>query len=97
MPRRSEAEDPEAQGDYAKFGVICDDALRPIDKTLGGVTGAQYGAAKWLAWQWCFNGGPAALIARAKERGQEDRIIQASKHFPNTIGIMPDGKPSAAS
>jgi hypothetical protein len=69
------------KADYAKFGELCDAALKKFDDQIGGITGAMYGAAKWLAWQWCFNGGPAALIERAKQKGDSTRVIQCSKTF----------------
>lgn len=65
------------------FKAKCKERLREIDDALLGLSGAQFGAAVWLAWQWCFNGGPARLIERAKEQGKEDQVIQASKEFPH--------------
>lgn len=49
---------------------------------IGGMSGAQVGAAKWLAWQWCHNGGPKALCDRAKKQGKDDQVIQVSRDFP---------------
>lgn len=79
MPRTSDDKE-----DYAAFGKLCDAALKAIDDTLGGITGAMYGEAKWLAWQWCFNGGPERLVERAKEQGHADRVIQVSNRWPKS-------------
>lgn len=69
------------------WGEVCDRALAKHDETLGGLSGAMYGAAKWLAWKWVHGGGPAALAdeakANAKEDGDDDRLIQVSKNFPH--------------
>ena len=69
-----------------RFTKVCNEKLREIDKDLGGLSGAQFGAARWIAWQWCFNGGPARLIERAKEQQKngDDRTIQVSKHWPKS-------------
>ncbi len=75
MPRTTDDE-----ADYKSFGALCDLALAPINEGLGGVSGAQFGAAKWLAWQWCFGGGPMKLMRLAKEKGAD--AIQVSKHWP---------------
>lgn len=77
MPRTADDE-----ADYKTFDAICNTALARFDEDLGGMTGAQYGAARWLAWQWCFGGGPAALLKRSEEHSAKDRVIQFSKFFP---------------
>jgi hypothetical protein len=77
MPRTNDD-----QADYATFGALCDAALKKFDEQLGGITGAMYGAAKWLAWKWCFGGGPVALIEEAKKQGQGNRAIQCSSQGP---------------
>lgn len=61
---------------------IVDETVHRLDADLGGMTGAQVGAAKWLAWQWCHNGGPKALQERAKNQDKQDRAIQVSKAWP---------------
>lgn len=48
-----------------------------IDKDLGGLTGAQVGAAKFLAYQW-LKVGPAECLKEV----EEDRHIQVSKGWP---------------
>ena len=68
------------KADIEKFSGLCNDALKPIDEKLGGLSGAQFGQARWLAWQWCFEGGPAQLQERAKE--QAATTIQVSKSWP---------------
>ena len=65
-----------------KFTKCCEERLREIDNGLLGLSGAQFGAARWLAWEWCVNGGPAKLQERCKQQGEEDRQIQVSKSFP---------------
>lgn len=70
------------------WDAICSAALRDIDEKLGGLSGAMYGAASWLAYQWCHNGGPAHLYRRAKEKAKEDgndRLIQISKAYPQAV------------
>jgi hypothetical protein len=65
-----------------RFRKTCDEVLKKIDNDLGGITGAMYGAACYLAYNWCFTGGPDALIRRYKEKGRDERIIQVSKSLP---------------
>lgn len=58
---------------------ICDEVMRRIDRWVGGASGAQYGAARHLAWRWCYQeGGPKAVY----ESAPEDRQIFCSKWFP---------------
>src|SRR5258708_1760951 len=61
---------------------ICYAVIHNIDKELGGLSGAMVDQAKWLAWQWCHNGGPKHLIERAKKKGHE--TIQVSKAWPKS-------------
>lgn len=70
------------EGHWAIWDEVCNRALKKNDETLGGLSGAQYGAAKWLAWNWVHRGGPAALLERAKENGEGDRQIMVSKAWP---------------
>lgn len=77
MPR---TEDDEK--DTHAFDVLCSKRLKALDDSLGGLSGAQYSAAKWLAWQWCFNGGPKRLQERARIEGKEDDTIQVSNTWP---------------
>lgn len=81
MPR---TDDDEA--DYKTFDVICTDTLKTLGEDLQGITGAQFGAAKWLAWQWCFGGGPQALLDRLPG-GEEDRKIQVSRDWPRAAAV----------
>ena len=71
MPRTEDA-----KADWDSFDKICTEKLKEIDADLGGLSGAMYGAAVWLAWNWCFNGGPARLCERAKEHNDIDRALQ---------------------
>lgn len=61
---------------------IVDKVVHEVDEDIGGMSGAMVGQAKWLAWQWCHNGGPANLQRRAKEQGKEDDCIQVCKAWP---------------
>lgn len=65
-----------------RFTACCEAKLKEIDEKILGLSGAQFGAARWLAWQWCFNGGPKALQDRLREKGEDDRAIQVSKAWP---------------
>jgi len=65
------------------FSESCDLALKPINEQLGGVSGAQWGAAKWLAYKWLHVVGPAGLQAEAKQHDDADRCILADKGFPH--------------
>ncbi len=68
-----------------RFTAKCEERLREIDDKLGGMSGAQFGAARWLAWQWCFNGGPKEVQIRLKARGEDDRAIQVSRDWPKAV------------
>jgi hypothetical protein len=82
-----EGHDVPLEGDREEFykggwDEVCSRAMDKHDEALGGLSGAMYGAAKWLAWQWVHGGGPAELMARAKTQGHDSRAIQVSKTFP---------------
>ena len=64
----------DAVKDGSAFDALCASVLTPIDDKLGGVSGAQYGQAKWLAWQWCF-AGPCDLIDRANKEGVKTILV----------------------
>lgn len=69
-----------------RFRAKCDEIIPTIDEKLGGLTGAMVNAAQWLAWQWCFNGGPFALQKCLEKRvGEKDRAIQVSKSWPKAV------------
>lgn len=70
----------EAEVDNRAWDELCTDVLRKHDEALCGLSGAQYGAARWLAWQWCHRGGPGRLQERAKEHGGTS--IMVSRTFP---------------
>lgn len=65
----------------AEWDRLCSATLRKHDEALCGLSGAQFSAAKWLAYQWCHNGGPERLIERAKEEKAD--TIMVSKAFPH--------------
>lgn len=67
----------------ALFTSKCEEVLKQIDDKIGGMSGAMFGQSRWLAWQWCFNGGPKRLVERAKEQGKENDVIQCSNFFPH--------------
>lgn len=54
-----------------------DQTIARIDSDLGGLTGAQVGAAKFLAYQW-LKFGPAECLKQISE----DRHIQVSNGWP---------------
>lgn len=63
-----------------RWSDLCDRALKPIDEKLGGLTGAQFGAAEWLAFK--LYAGPAEFERLVKRRGEDDRLIQVSRAWP---------------
>ena len=73
---------PNDRASTERFRTRCNERLHEIDDQLGGLSGAMMGAATWLAWQWCFNGGPDALQVRAKEQGKDKNSILISKAWP---------------
>ena len=80
-----EEEDKEAN---QQFGMS---TLNRIDQYIG-MSGAQFGAARWLAYQW-LKIGPKALQA---EINLKDRHIQASRiwpRVPNPSNEQPDPEP----
>lgn len=58
---------------------IARESARKHSERLGGLTGAMFGAASWLAYQWVHNGGPAKLIDRATADDKSDRVIVVRK------------------
>lgn len=70
----------------AEWDRLCSATLRKHDEALCGMSGAQFGAAKWLAYQWCHNGGPERLIERAKEEKAD--TIMVSKAFPHAREVQ---------
>lgn len=76
---------PDPEDNYrnnAEWEKLCSTRLSEIDKQLGGLSGAQFSAASWLAYQWCHGKGPKGLQDKAKTRGKDDRCIQVSKFWP---------------
>lgn len=71
-PRKDGAETPEEAEARRSWG---DDTIDRISSELGGMSGAQVGAAKWLAFQ-ILTKGWQDVARRAKEHGEEDRIQQ---------------------
>lgn len=64
-----------------------DDTVRRVDEGCCGLSGAQVGQSKWLAWNW-LKTGPADLVRRAKEQGdkgpgEKPHLIQVSKSWPH--------------
>lgn len=71
----------DAQARADEWDRLCANTVRKHDESLGGMSGAQFGAAKWLAYQWCFGeGGPQGLIDRAKAAERESILV--SKSWP---------------
>lgn len=65
-----------------EWSALCSKELERIDESLLGLTGAQYSAANWLAFHWCFRGGPDGVLREAKERKEDSRCILISKYWP---------------
>jgi hypothetical protein len=63
-----------------QFKGICEAALKRFDELVGGLTGAQFGAAVWLAWRWIEVGPKLALAAMKSVRN--DRWIQTCRNMP---------------
>lgn len=71
--------------DAEAWRTLCGEVLSRINESLLGLSGAQYDAASWLAWQWCHKGGPRALMDRTKKKGDSERLIQVSSKFPEYV------------
>lgn len=56
---------------------VCNHAMERIKPWFTGLSGAQYGAAKWLAWQWVHGDGPTFVDSPK----YSDRTIQVSRHW----------------
>lgn len=70
------------EGDLEQFfragwEEVCLHALERIKPWFTGLSGAQYGAAKWLAWQWVHGDGPAFVA----DKKYDDRTIQVSRRW----------------
>jgi len=70
-----------------------DKELSQVNRSCGlGLSGSQAGAIKWLAYAALREGWKARndrFRAQCKEKGQEDRMIQISKHWPSTPEMTP--------
>lgn len=76
--------------DNKAWEAICSARLKEINTPESelGLSGAQFGAAAWLAWKWCHAGGPENLIQMAKKQDPEDdRSIQVSRQWPKSPSI----------
>ncbi len=71
------ANEEQQEADYEKLRKLCSKALKKFDNALGGVTGAMFGAAVWLAWRW-INGGPRKLIDDCFKNDKPERAIQVN-------------------
>lgn len=67
------------KADNDSFTALCDEAIKSIDDQLLGLSGAQFGAARWLAHRWIVEG-PAHLMERA--RADKRDTIQVSNQWP---------------
>ena len=72
---------PAAEYTNDNWRAMADAVLHTMDKELGGLSGAQYGGACWLAYQ-LYSKGWEAVRAEAKKQGDGDRWIQVSTHWP---------------
>ena len=59
-------------------------AVTRSDEAAGGYSGAQVGAARWLAYRICAAGWDE-LKARALAENDPGRVIQASRFFPSAV------------
>lgn len=84
---RAFAKTGDDDADHKAWDDLCTASARKHDDALGGLSGAQYGAARWLAFQWVANGGPAELQARAKAQNRD--TIQVSRNFPRAPDPTP--------
>ncbi len=65
------------RADFERWKVLCDETIQKIDTDLGGLTGAQFGAAAQLAWLWVTKG-PEYVLESVKE----ERRICAQNFWP---------------
>lgn len=72
------ATEKERQKWWKEFG---ESTLERVNKTLGGLSDAQFGAARQLAWLW-LTVGPAKTLEKIKN----DRRIRISNHWPRVQG-----------
>lgn len=72
-------QDKDMSAENKRVSAICDTVMATIDKQIGGATGAMYGAAKNLAWKWCYEGGPRKILGSV----DATRRISCSKHYPS--------------
>lgn len=69
------------EGHDAIWREVCDHALTRMQPWFGGgLSGAQFGAASWLAWQWVHGMGPTI----AGDAKYKERAIMVSKGLPAT-------------
>jgi hypothetical protein len=59
--------------EYDSWALFCKRVKLP--ERLRGLSGAQHGAATWLAWQWCCGGGPHRLVLRYRRERPGDVIL----------------------
>ena len=62
--------------DWKRFDTVCTATLKNIDDKLGGLSGAQYGAAKSVAWKFLKFG-----YADTMNTAPDDRLIQISNRW----------------
>lgn len=77
---------PDDDKTWQEFGLGCELILKDINAGLLGLTGAQFSAAKYLAFSFIVRGGPSKVI----EKFPRDRKILFSKQWPRV-----DRKPTA--
>lgn len=72
------------EGHAAIWREVCDHALLRAKGWGDGLSGAMFGAASWLSWQWVHGAGPAGVIKNAEAKGEASRVIQVSKSFAHS-------------
>ena len=69
-----------------------DGTISRIDKGLGGMSGAQAGAARWLAYQIASKGWEDVLRRLKARETDTARMIQASTHWPRVLEPATQGR-----
>lgn len=67
------------------FDRLTDATVRRIDRQCGGLSGAQVGAARWLAFR-TLRDGWEAVITMARKKDQTTMVSRAWPNVPVSIG-----------
>lgn len=84
--------EPMEKAEEERIAKALDAALTAADhKSDFGLSGAQAGAAKAIAYRM-LRDGPAGVMESLKRQGISDRSIQVSNHWPRALPIAPEGR-----